>query len=136
MNWLFNLCVDIMEWLAKVFSTTYVNICVVFNLYVQGFVLAIFALWAGVQAVRNISGFGFNMKNCCASLFAVLQLAIVAISCVRYWPPLRKAFFLCVDDLRNLAAFCNTTYEVVNIVIFVILYLLFIGLDIYIIKNM
>ena len=48
---LFNICVDFLNWLGKVAGLTYVEISVVFNLWVQGGLLVITALFPFVIAM-------------------------------------------------------------------------------------
>jgi hypothetical protein len=48
-----------------------------------------------------------------------------------YHLPFDDAFDLCVEDLVWLAKKWNTTYQMVNIIIFVILYLILLGLNLY-----
>ena len=49
-----------------------------------------------------------------------------------YHLPFDYAFDLCVEDLNWVAKKWHTTYQMVNIIIFVVLYLLLLGLNLYI----
>ena len=48
-----------------------------------------------------------------------------------YHLPFDDAFDLCVEDLNKLAAKWRTTYQMVNLIIFVLFFLIIIGVNIY-----
>ena len=47
-----------------------------------------------------------------------------------YRLPYDAAFDLCVDDLKRIAVKWHTTYEMVNLIIFILLYLILLGLNV------
>jgi hypothetical protein len=50
----------------------------------------------------------------------------------QYHLPFDAAFNLCVDDLKRLAWKWHTTYEVVNLLIFVLFYLFILALNVFV----
>ena len=54
--------------------------------------------------------------------------------CGRYSYPITEGFDVCVKDLRHIAKYYSTTYQAVNIYIFVIGWLLSVGWNILITK--
>jgi hypothetical protein len=49
-----------------------------------------------------------------------------------YRLPYDAAFDLCVDDLKRIAVKWHTTYEVVNLLIFVLFYLFILALNVFV----
>jgi hypothetical protein len=49
-----------------------------------------------------------------------------------YRLPYDAAFDLCVDDLERIAAKWHTTYEMVNLLLFVLFYLILLGLNVFV----
>ena len=130
----FGLCVLFLLLLGKLFGLTYKQISVVFNLWVQGVVLALSGLTpAGVTIYKIWESFSVN--RLLLIIFFALYGMVYVYGFIRmlkhYHLPFDYAFDLCVDDLNWVAKKWHTTYQMVNIVIFVILYLLFLGLNLY-----
>ena len=130
----FGLCVLFLRLLGKLFGLTYKQISVVFNLWVQGVVLALSGLTpAGVTIYKIWESFSVN--RLLLIIFFALYGLVYVYGFIRmlkhYHLPFDYAFDLCVDDLNWVAKKWHTTYQMVNIVIFVILYLLFLGLNLY-----
>jgi hypothetical protein len=48
-----------------------------------------------------------------------------------YHLPIDDAFDLCVNDLMRIAKKWHTTYQMVNLLIFILFYLILLGLNIY-----
>ena len=73
-------------------------------------------------------------------LFLVIILAIYGVAYVylfikmlhHYHLPFDDAFDLCVDDLQRLAKKWHTTYQMVNLLIFILFYLILLGANIFI----
>lgn len=130
---LFNTCVDFLNWLGKVTGLTYVEISVVFNLWVQGGLLVISALIPFVIAMTQY------FKNTGNLLYVMLTgILLLFYGIVFYWifthygTSMQNAFDLCVEDLLRLAKQWHTTYYMVNIIIFVMGWLLAFGINIYV----
>ena len=72
--------------------------------------------WLLLSAVLLIYGFAY--------VYAFIKML------QHYHLPFNAAFDLCVDDLQRLAAKWNTTYQMVNLLIFILFYLILLGLNI------
>ena len=131
----FGLCVLFLLLLGKLFGLTYKQISVVFNLWVQGAVLALSGLAPfGVAIYKFIESFSVSW------MFLTIILACYGLVYVyaflkmlqHYHLPFNDAFDLCVRDLRLLAWKWHTTYYIVNLLIFVLFYLILLGFNIFI----
>lgn len=136
MNSIFSLCVQLLERLAKVFHTSYTSISVVFNIYLQGIVLLIPAIWVFSKLAIKMFVLGLSMKLLCLLVFVILQIVMILIAFIRYRPPLYKAFNCCVSDLQNIAGRINLSYQMVNVIIFIVAYLACLWLNIFLITRM
>ena len=118
----FGLCVLFLLLLGKLFGLTYKQISVVFNLWVQGAVLALSGLapsfsmwWLVLSAVLLIYGIAY--------VYAFIKML------QHYHQPFNAAFDLCVEDLQKIAKKWHTTYQMVNLLIFILFYLILLGLN-------
>ena len=130
----FGLCVLFLRLLGKLFGLTYKQISVVFNLWVQGAVLALSGLApAGVTIYKIWESFSVNrlLLTIILTLYGIVHVYGFIRMLKHYHLPFDDAFDLCVEDLVWLAKKWNTTYQMVNIIIFVILYLILLGLNLY-----
>ena len=116
---LFGYCVSLMSLLGKLTGMTYKEVCVVFNLYVQGAVLMLSGCLPLIAALRC----HHNHATLIAGAYAALYVAAFAWIVWRYGGPMVPAFDRCVDDLLYVAQKWHTTYNMVNIIIFVLLWL-------------
>ena len=131
----FGLCVLFLLLLGELFGLTDKQISVVFNLWVQGAVLALSGLapfgiaiykmmesflmcWLALSAVLLIYGFAY--------VYAFIKML------QHYHLPFNDAFDLCVRDLKWIAKKWHTTYYIVNLLIFVLFYLILLGFNIFI----
>ena len=131
----FGLCVMFLRLLGKLFGLTYKQISVVFNLWIQGAFLALSGLAPfGVAIFKVIESFSMEW------LVLIIVLAIYSMVYVygfirmlqHYHLPFDDSFDLCVKDLQWLAKKWHTTYEMVNLLIFVLLFVFLMGLNIFI----
>ena len=130
----FMLCVWFLRLLGKLFGLTYKQISVVFNLWVQGAVLMLTGLAPAAAAIYKCAISGSYMW-----LTVVIPLTAYAALYVygfikmlhHYHLPFDDAFDLCVEDLVRLAAKWHTTYHILNLIIFVLFFLMIIGINIY-----
>lgn len=130
----FGLCVLFLLLLGKLFGLTYKQISVVFNLWVQGAVLVLSGLApAGVTIYKIWESFSVNrlLLTIILTLYGIVHVYGFIRMLKHYHLPFDDAFDLCVEDLVWLAKKWNTTYQMVNIIIFVILYLILLGLNLY-----
>jgi len=129
----FGLCVLFLILLGKLFGLTYKQISVVFNLWVQGAVLALSGLIPfGVSAFKLSESFsvGWLALTIVFALYGFAYVYAFIKMLQHYRLPYDAAFDLCVDDLKRLARKWHTTYEVVNLLIFILFYLILLGLNI------
>ena len=128
----FMLCVRFLLLLGKLCGMTYKQISVVFNLWLQGAVLMLSRMAPAAAAIYKLACGGSTIWMAVAALLLVYAAAHV-YAFVRmlqhYHLPFDRAFDLCVDDLFLWAKKWNTTYEAANLIIFVLLFLVFIGLN-------
>lgn len=130
----FMLCVGFLLLLGKICGMTYKQISVVFNLWVQGAVLMLSGLAPAVAAIYKLATGGSPIWMAVAALLLVYA-AVHVYGFVRmlqhYHLPFDRAFDLCVKDLILWAKKLHTTYEMTNLIIFVLLFLILIGLNCY-----
>ena len=131
----FMLCVGFLSLLGKLCGMTYKQISVVFNLWVQGAVLMLSGLAPSAAAIYKLATGGSPIWMAVAALLLVYATAHVC-GFVRmlqhYHLPFHRAFDLCVKDLLIWAKKLHTTYEMTNLIIFVLLFLILIGLNCYV----
>ena len=130
----FGLCVLFLLLLGKLFGLTYKQISVVFNLWVQGAVLAlsglaplgttVYRLTEEVSTGRLLLTF---LMVCYGMMYVYMFIKMLR----HYHLPFDDAFDLCVRDLEWLAAKWHTTYHIVNLLVFILFYLILLGLNIY-----
>ena len=129
----FGLCVLFLLLLGKLFGLTYKQISVVFNLWVQGAVLMLSGLAPlGIAIYKMLESFSAGWLAL-AIILACYGAAYVyaLIKMLRHYHlPFNDAFDLCVDDLEWLAKRWHTTYQMVNLLIFILFYLILLGLNI------
>ena len=129
----FGLCVLFLLLLGKLFGLTYKQISVVFNLWVQGAVLTL----------SGLAPLGFTLYKLQESLSLGWFLGALVLACYggvyvyafikmlrHYHLPFDDAFDLCVKDLMWVAEKWHTTYQMVNLLIFILFYLILLGLNI------
>lgn len=131
MSRLFNLCTSFLVFLTKVFHTDYKRISVWINIYIQGIVLLIAATVFFITLLIKTNY--PTVLTWLLYLFTVSQMFVVVWACYRYRPPLEKAFDKCYLDLVHLSSRIHLSYTLLNIIIFIIIYLILVFLDIYLI---
>lgn len=130
----FGLCVLFLLGLGKLFGLTYKQISVVFNLWVQGAVLTLSGLAPAVACVYKLAHGGSHLWMAGVISF-MAYAAIYVYGFVRmlrhYHLPFEDAFDLCVEDLQVLSAKWHTTYEMVNLILFVLIFLVLIAINMF-----
>ncbi len=140
MNWIkyiitipFALCVLFLQGLGKCFRLTYKQISVIFNLWIQGGALVISGCLPFVQSLMCPFQAPEGMRwiiRICALFYALMYLVGFVLMLRHYRLPFNRAFDKCVGDLLHIASVWHCSYHAVNIIIFVILFLLLISLNI------
>ena len=131
----FGLCVLFLLLLGKIFGLTYKQISVVFNLWVQGAVLALSGSAPfGVAIYKFFETFSTNwlVLSIVFALYGIINVYAFLKMLHHYHLPINDAFDLCVRDLQWLAMKWHTTYQIVNLLIFILFYLLLLGFNIFI----
>jgi hypothetical protein len=129
----FGLCVLFLLLLGKLFGLTYKQISVVFNLWVQGGVLALSGLAPfGITICKLLESFsiGWLLLTIIFAVYGVAHVYSFIKMLQHYHLPFNDAFDLCVKDLQVLAKKWHTTYQMVNLLIFVLFYLVLLGLNV------
>ncbi len=117
----FMVCCGVMAYFAWLLDLTYKEFCVIGNIYIQTGVCLLSSLAPLLFCLRTKSG---GTKTALSALLALLHVALFVVVGAHYWMPLENGFDLCFKELNQLAATTGTTYVFVNIVIFVLLFVL------------
>lgn len=131
----FRWCVLFLLSLGKLFGLTYEQISVVFNLWVQGAVLTLSGLTPLGVTIYHLTEEVTTGRLLLAFLMFCYGMVYVYafIKMLRHYHlPFDDAFGLCVKDLEGLAAKWHTTYHIVNLLVFILFYLILLGVNIYI----
>ena len=131
----FGLCVLFLLLLGWLLGLTYKQISVVFNLWVQGAVLALSGLAPfGIAVYKMMETFSMWWLALPAILliYGIVYVYSFIKMLQHYHLPFNDAFDLCVRDLRWLARKWHTTYYIINLLIFVLFYLILLGFNIFI----
>ena len=129
----FGLCVLFLLLLGKLFGLTYKQISVVFNLWVQGAVLMLSGMAPfGIAIYKMLESFsmGWLLLTIILALYGAAYLYAFMKMLHHYHLPFDAAFDLCVDDLKRIAVRWHTTYEMVNLLIFILFYLVLLCLNV------
>ena len=129
----FGLCVLFLLLLGKLFGLTYKQISVVFNLWVQGAVLMLSGMAPfGIAIYKMLESFsmGWLLLTIILALYGTAYLYAFMKMLHHYHLPFDAAFDLCVDDLKRIAVRWHTTYEMVNLLIFILFYLVLLCLNV------
>ncbi len=133
MSRIFNLCTDFLVFLTRVFRTDYKRISVWVNIYAQGLVMFAAATTLLIVTIIKDGNDGLTAISWICIILAILQMAVVVWACWRYRPPLEKAFDRCYLDLGNLSSKIHISYTMLNIVIFIVIYLILLTADFFLI---
>jgi len=119
---LFALCVEFLLWLGKTTGFTYVEISVIFNLWIQG---ALLLASSALPLIVTLVKFHGDKKMNIAEFVIPTAIFLFYLSgfmwmMVHYHGTMNQIFQRCVQDLVDLAAKWHTTYNMVNIIIFII----------------
>ena len=124
---LFQICCGIMYVVGCIFGLGYKEICVIGNVYIQGAIWALSAFLPFIAVALSLRQ-GVSLKQVALAILSFGYGSICSLIFLgfvwRYQPPLIPAFDLCVENLRAVARQFGTTYEVVNIIFFVVFWAL------------
>lgn len=129
---LFFLCVKFLEWLGKMTGFNYKQISVVFNIYIQGGILLVSSCLPLIKVIIWGSDIDWKWRILFfGGCFIYIGLYVYGVYRLykRYHTPLEYAFDLCVDDLLYLSRKWRMSYNAVNILIFVIGWIICVGFN-------
>ena len=124
-------CCGFMGASGLAWGLSYKEICVIGNIYLESALCLLSALWLTWVCVkryldRKTVGNGLLMTASC--VYGVVCCVAFFLICAHYAMPLDDAFDLCFRELNELAAKWHTTYNNVNYILFMILFLvIFVG---------
>lgn len=130
MSGLFQICQKFLLLIGKVTRLTYIEISVIFNLWIQG---ALLVLSSFVPMIVLLCNDGYKIHPYCTIFaigYALFYVIFFILLLIHYKLPFVKAFYLCVDDLQNISKKTHLTYQTVNILIFIVGFLLIISANI------
>lgn len=119
-------CCGVMAYFAWLLGLTYQEFCVIGNIYMQGAICLLAALAPLLLCIRTKQA---PWKWLLSGGNALLHLVIISLFFGHYWMPLESAFDLCVQDLNHIGALFDSSYVMVNIIIFVILFVVDLALN-------
>ena len=133
----FGVCCGILYWTGRFLGFTYKEICVIVNIYFEAGLCLLSALWVTLSAIRcfahrNTPGNGLLMAT--GIIYGIAYIGGFMWLCQHYAMPMNDAFDLCYRELIQLANDYHTTYNNVNYVIFILLFLVIIIGDILLVK--
>ena len=122
----FGACCGILYLTGKCLGFTYKEICVIVNIYLEAGLCLLSALWVSWTAIkcfihRKTLASGLLMAT--GIVYGLVYIGGFLWICQHYAMPLNDAFDLCYHELIQLAKDYHTTYNNVNYVIFILLFL-------------
>lgn len=115
-------CCGIMAYFAYVLGLTYKEFCVLGNIYLEAAICLMAAIAPVLVCLRKMSDTGSFLKLAISVVNFSIHGILFVIICKHYWMPLNPAFDLCYNELVHLASVTASTYIIVNLVIFVFLF--------------
>lgn len=125
----FEVCCGLVYVVGLAFGFTYKQICVIINIYLEAGLCLLSALWVTWTSIKRFvheksGGNGILMTS--GIIYGLAFLVGFYLICQHYAMPLENAFDLCYRELHLLANNYHTTYNIVNYVIFILLFLVII----------
>ena len=122
----FAACCGVMGAVGVAWGLTYKEICVIGNIYLEAGVCVLSALWltwTTIKVYRRNRTILHSLLMSAGLLYGMIYLLVFLLICIHYAMPMEKAFDLCYHELLMLASDWHTTYNNVNYLIFIILFL-------------
>ena len=130
MRGLFQICQKFLLLIGKITRLTYIEISVIFNLWTQGALLTLSSFVPVLVLLCNDDCKNHPYCTIFTIGYALLYVILFILLLVHYKLPFDKAFYLCVDDLQAIAEKTHLTYQIVNILIFIVGFLLIISANV------
>ena len=122
----FAACCGVMGASGVAWGLTYKEICVIGNIYMEAGICLLSALWfswSTIKVFRQRRSVSSGLLMSAGILYGLAYLIGFCMICRHYAMPLEKAFDLCYHELIVLASDWHTTYNNVNYMIFILLFL-------------
>ena len=122
----FAACCCVMGAVGVVWGLTYKEICVIGNIYLEAGICLLSALWLTWSTIKAY-GRNRTRRHCLfmsvGLLYGMVYLLVFLLICSHYAMPMEKAFDLCYHELLMFASDWHITYNNVNYLIFILLFL-------------
>ena len=135
MEWLFDTCCKIMSGLESLLGLSYKETCVIGNIHIQGGIWLLSAMIPVIVLIQHKQTSLIKKPYLILAIgYGFIHSILFIMFCGRYSFPIMEGFDVCVKDLQHIAKNYSTTYQAVNIYIFVVGWLLSVGWNIMITK--
>lgn len=121
---LFGACCGFMACVGWVLGLSYIEFCVIGNIWLQCATISAAAGWLIYRAMSK-----WSLPRLLPIGFGIVQILGSFAILIHYIGTMNEAFYRCVDDLNMIAAVTGSTYIAVNIYIYVIGWPLIIAID-------
>ena len=122
----FGACCGILYWTGRFLGFTYKEICAIVNIYMEAglcLLSALWVTWATIKCFTRRKTIGNGLLMAIGIIYGIAYFGGFMWLCQHYAMPMNDAFDLCYNELIQLAKNYNTTYNYVNYVIFILLFL-------------
>jgi hypothetical protein len=122
----FGACCGILYLIGRFLGFTYKEICVIVNIYMEAglcLLSALWVTWATIKCFTHRKTIGNGLIMTAGGFYGIVYIGGFMWLCQHYAMPMNDAFDLCYNELIQLAKNYNTTYNYVNYVIFILLFL-------------
>ena len=135
MEWLFDICCKIRSGLGSLLGLSYKEICVIGNIHIQGGIWLLSAMIPFIVLMQHKQTSLIKKPYLILAIgYGFIHSILFIMFCGRYSFPIIEGFDVCVKDLQHIAKNYSTTYQAVNIYIFIVGWLLSVGWNIMITK--
>ena len=122
----FGACCGILYLTGRFLGFTYKEICVIVNIYMEAglcLLSALWVTWATIKCFTHRKTIGNGLIMTAGGFYGIVYIGGFMWLCQHYAMPMNDAFDLCYNELIQLAKNYNTTYNYINYVIFILLFL-------------
>lgn len=116
-------CCGFMATIGWILGLTYVEACVIGNIWFPGVLLLVagsYLVYALLQVCRSRGvSVAFKVSSFFVAVLGALQILFTILILAHYAGTMKYAFSTCVADLNAIAGVLHTSYEAVNILIYV-----------------
>lgn len=122
----FGACCGILYMTGNILGFTYKEICVIVNIYMEASLCLLSALWvtwATIKCFTRRKAIGNGLLMATGIIYGIAYIEGFMWLCQHYAMPMNDAFDQCYRELIQLAKDYHTTYNNVNYIIFILLFL-------------